>query len=355
MSKLPEDVVTRIEEVANLREMEMEVRKAKTQREFDKLKTSQGTIDNIKNFDLEKVREHTPEKIKEVYQKIARNRKVLAEKMIFINEGLTAVIPFARGSLYLLGGVSGHGKSTTAANVSYPLWKLGKKVLVLANEEEEQNVYARIACLDLGLDFNSWRNNTMVKENRTRVDLLIPEVMRFVDVTGTDAVGMTTTIEGIKKILEQAKFSDYSCILIDYLQNISASVDNPSLERQNVLYLVKDYLNEFVKNANMPVVLFAQLYPLPPNSIDREFEKRIKWCKGIYEAATTVIEIARIKGKEKTIFVIDKDRFGMADFEVECKWVAGRYIFIPPVEDQIEDQIEKIIEQNRASKQDDKH
>jgi hypothetical protein len=101
----------------------------------------------------------------------------------------------------------------------------------------------------------------------------------------------------------------------------------------------------------MPVVLFAQLMPLPPQSTSRQFEARIKWCRGIYEAATTAIEIVRVKSvtsasgktESKSLFVIDKDRFGMADTCIECSFDKGRYVFVNPIElaDKIEAEGEK--------------
>jgi hypothetical protein len=172
----------------------------------------------------------------------------------------------------------------------------------------------------------------MDKDTRMRVDRLIPTVEKFVHVLGTDEQKRVSTMEGLQTVLEAVKDSDYSCVMIDYFQNISSSIEMPSLERQQVLYHMRDYLNAYVTRAKMPVVLFVQLMPLPPNSQSRQFESRIKWCRGIYEAATTAIEIVRIKSENKSMFVIDKDRFGMADTSIECKFEFGRYVFIDPMQ-----------------------
>ncbi len=326
------DTLNAIEEKHNVAEMEFEVKKGKVQREYDKLQTSKEAYADIKSFSPAFFDSAgSAESAKQIYTSISEDRRVIKEGITFINKGLTDVIPFARGSLYLIGAISGHGKSTTAANVSFPLYQQNKKVLVIANEEVKHHVLGRIACLELGLDFNMWRNAKMDRDTRRRVDLLLPKVEKYVHVLGTDQQKRVSTMEGLQTVLEAVKDTDYSCILIDYFQNISSSVEVPSLERQQVLYHMRDYLNSYVTRAKMPVVLFVQLMPLPPNSQSRQFEARIKWCRGIYEAATTAIEIVRIKSENKSMFVIDKDRFGMADVSIECKFDSGRYVFIDPM------------------------
>jgi len=81
---------------------------------------------------------------------IMKYNRMLSERITFINEELTKAIPFTRENLYLICAYTGSGKSTVAANISYPLWKQGKKILVISNEESEQDILFRVSCLDLG-------------------------------------------------------------------------------------------------------------------------------------------------------------------------------------------------------------
>ncbi len=345
MSKLPDDVVSKIEEQGELRDKEFEIRKARVQREFDKLKNNKVSTENIRGFNPEDFEFATNGEnlIKTIYGGIKADRQILKNSVTFINDGLTQVIPFSRGSLYLMGGISGHGKSTTAANVSYPLWKEGKKILVISNEEINYHIYGRIACLDLQYDFNDWRNNKLSEFQTKQVDSKIPHIMQYVTVIGTDKQGLTDTIEGIKTVLEAyVSNSEYSCILIDFFQRIATSNDNPQMSRQEVLYAFKDYITTYITRAVMPVVLFTQLMPLPKDATDREFESRIKWCKGIYEAASVAIDILPKKKELKTYFFVEKDRFGRAGTIVECKFQSGKYVYNNPLAD-MEQKIEALV------------
>src|ERR1700677_234120 len=74
------------------------------------------------------------ESLKEMFTDISKYNKMLAEKITFVNDSLTMAIPFTRENLYLVCAYTGSGKSTIAANISFPLFKQGKKVLVISNE-----------------------------------------------------------------------------------------------------------------------------------------------------------------------------------------------------------------------------
>ena len=77
------------------------------------------TLDEIESFG-------DNSSLKEMVVDISKYRSMLKERITFINDSLTAAIPFTRENLYLLCAYSGNGKSTVAANVSYPLWQQGK-------------------------------------------------------------------------------------------------------------------------------------------------------------------------------------------------------------------------------------
>src|ERR1051325_5220081 len=58
----------------------------------------------------------------EMFKNVADYNKMLGERITLINDSLTAAIPFTRENLYLFCAYTGSGKSTVAANISYPLW-----------------------------------------------------------------------------------------------------------------------------------------------------------------------------------------------------------------------------------------
>ncbi|MEM2114742.1 MAG: DnaB-like helicase C-terminal domain-containing protein, partial [Candidatus Caldarchaeum sp.] len=274
------------------------------------------------------------ESLKEMLTNIHRYNQMLKERITLINEPLSATIPFTRENLYLFCAYTGSGKSTVAANITYPLWKQGKKVLVLSNEESEQDVIFRVACLDLGLNFNDYKKGTMPTEDQLKVLSLFPEITKYVkviDVTYKD--GLTTKVEGIKKALEAVKKQDsYSCVLIDYYQLIKYSLTDPKKTAYENLNDLRIWLGQYIKSSSMPVVLFAQLYSLSKRGGAKDIDTRIKDCTAIVEPATVIIEVVPNFENQTSEFIIHKDRFGRAGNKIVCGFEKGRYIKLTPEE-----------------------
>jgi replicative DNA helicase len=272
--------------------------------------------------------------LKEMLTNIHRYNEMLKERITLINEPLSATVPFTRENMYLFCAYTGSGKSTVAANITYPLWKQGKKVLVLSNEESEQDVIFRIACLELGINFNDYKKGTMTTEDQLRVLSLFPTITKYVkvlDVTYKD--GITTKVEGIKKALEAVKKQDsYSCVLIDYYQLIKYSMNDPKKTAYENLNDLRVWLGQYIKASSMPVVLFAQLYSVSKKGGAKDIDTRIKDCTAIVEPATVIIEVVPNFEAQTSEFIIHKDRFGRAGSRIVCGFEKGRYVKISPDE-----------------------
>lgn len=296
------------------------------------------SFDEIDNFG-------NAESIKEMYQDIASYNRMIQERITFINPALTAAIPFTRENLYLICAYTGNGKSTIAANISRPLWKEKKKVLVIANEESKQDVLFRIACLELGYNFNDYKKGTMPVAHQKEAIKLFPDISKYVkvlDVTYKD--GLTTKFEGIKNALDAVKTSDYSAVMIDYFQLIRYSVADPSAGTYKVLDDLRIYLGKYIKSSNIPVVLFAQLHSMGKRN-NPELDSRIKECPGILEPSTVVIEVKPDFENSTTDFCIAKDRFGYQGMRIPCAFDKGKYIEITPehMEKMQQDKIDKLM------------
>lgn len=285
------------------------------------------SLDEIESFGNQ-------ESLKEMLVNIHKYNQMLKERITLINEPLSAAIPFTRENLYLFCAYTGSGKSTVAANITYPLWKQGKKVLVLSNEESEQDVIFRIACLDLGLNFNDYKKGLMSTEDQLRVLSLFPEITKYVkvlDVTYKD--GITTKVEGIKKALEAVKKQDsYSCVLIDYYQLIKYSLTDPKKTAYENLNDLRIWLGQYIKSSSMPVVLFAQLYSISKKGGAKDIDTRIKDCTAVVEPATVIIEVVPNFENQTSEFIIHKDRFGRAGNKIVCGFEKGRYVKLDPDE-----------------------
>ena len=266
--------------------------------------------------------------IKEMYTSVQSYNQMLGEKITFVNRALTAAIPFTRENLYLMCGYSGNGKSTIAANISYPLWKEGKKTLVISNEEPKQDIIYRIACLELGYNFNDYKKGIMPISQQKECMKLYPEICKYVKVVDVNFNnGISSTLEGIKNILIQVESADYSAVMIDYFQQIKTSVVNPNRSGLDVLTDLRMWLGRYIRRSNIPVVLFAQLHSLGKRN-NQELDSRIKDCPSVYEPSTVVVEIIPDFETKTTKFIIKKDRFGYQGMKIECAFDKGRYIEI---------------------------
>lgn len=285
------------------------------------------SLDDIESFG-------NRDSLKTMLSNVHRYNEMLKERITLINEPLSATIPFTRENLYLFCAYTGSGKSTVAANITYPLWKQGKKTLVLSNEESEQDVIFRIACLELGYNFNDYKKGTMPPQDQLKVMSLFPEITKFVkvlDVTYRD--GITTKIEGIKKALEAVKKEDsYSCVLIDYYQLIKYSMKDAKKTAYENLNDLRVWLGQYIKSSSMPVVLFAQLYSVSKKGGAKDIDTRIKDCTAIVEPATVIIEVVPNFENQTSEFIIHKDRFGRAGNKIVCGFEKGRYVKVDPNE-----------------------
>ena len=270
------------------------------------------------------------ESIRRMFGSIGAYNKMIRERITFINEDLTRAIPFTRENLYLITALTGAGKSTIAANISYPLWKQGKKSLVISNEESEQDVLFRIACLELGLSFSAYKKGLMSIEDQKQALVLFPEISQYIkiiDVNYKD--GLTTKIEGIKNALTAVQNKDFSCAMIDYYQLIKYSVSQKNAKPYDVLNDLRIWLGRYIKSSNIPIVLFAQLHSSskrPGNGIDQ----RIKDCSAVMEPSTVILEVVPNFDKKTSSFLILKDRFGLQGRKIECGFQNGRYVSLTP-------------------------
>lgn len=267
------------------------------------------------------------ESLHKMFSSIANYNKMLSERLTLINESLTAAIPFTRENLYLFCAYTGSGKSTVAANISYPLWKQQKKVLVISNEETEADVIFRIACLEKGYSFNDYKKGYMHKDQLLECMKLFKEITKYVKVI--DVVykeGITTKIEGVKKLMENMKGQGYSCILIDYYQLIKDSINDKDRTRYDVLNDLRIWLGQFIKSCEIPVVLFVQLYSQGKRP-SKDIDMRIKECSAIVEPASVIIEVVPNFDDSTSSFICHKDRFGIAQgHQIVCPFEKGRYL-----------------------------
>lgn len=283
------------------------------------IKNTEVSFDDIDNFG-------NKASVNEMFVDMVKYRTMLKQKITFINGTLTSFVPFTRENLYLVCAYSGSGKSTICANVSYPLWKEGKKTLVISNEESKHDVLFRIACLELGYNFNDYKKGTMPNDMAAKAMALFPDIAKYVKVLDINYKdGLTTKVEGVKNALEKIKDQGYSCAMIDYFQLIQFSVSDPKKDRYSVLTDFRIWLGQYIKKSDIPIVLFAQLHSMGKRK-NEDLDSRIKDCPSVYETATVVIEVVPDFKNKCSNFVIKKDRFGLQGTRMTMGFENGRFI-----------------------------
>jgi len=249
------------------------------------------------------------EAILDMKKRIISYNQMLREKITFINDELTNSIPFTKENLYLIAANSGAGKSSAAANIAYPLWRQGKKILIVSTEEPAEDIYFRIGCLHYGVSFNSYKKGLMPIDGQSRIVSLFSEMKKYVfvvDVRTKD--GAVFNADWVQKTMQTIRNSNYSCVMIDYFQLIKHDRAHPSLKTYEVLNNFRIFLMQYIKSCSMPVVLFAQLHSLSKRP-GKEIDNRIKECPTIVEAATIIIEVVPNYKSEHSDFIIHKSRF----------------------------------------------
>lgn len=313
---------------ASIYEMKHELEKEKILEERarrDRKKATQEKLDNYNLSDIQ-AKKGDQNALRQIGL-LERDAKLIKQAVTFINPTLSAVCPLCPGALYLVCAPSGTGKSSVAAAMAHSLYRQGKKAFVISNEETQAKVLARVACCEVGVDFQEYIQGNVPLNFRKQVASEIKKIEPFVTVAD-EGLG-STTVESVEKILKQVdEDGSYACVIIDFFQRIAKSATNPLLERTHVLYDFKDMITDYAQHAKTPVVLMAQLIPLTQDELDRNVENRIKWCKGIYEAAASVIEVVKIRGLPVSNFYIAKGRFSRADITVTCRYDHGKFSYL---------------------------
>jgi predicted ATP-dependent serine protease len=261
----------------------------------------------------------------ERYKKDQELRKATQKLRVpFVNPQLSDGFYMSQG-LVLIGGVSGRGKSTVAANLIAGFLDVSKKnVVVITNEETTEAVYNRTACVLLKYSFFDYQSGRMSKDRAQEVEDMAKELASRVDVIDDDAWDMTC-LEDVQAVLEHAAGSDIGLVVVDYLQTIAFSRETPTAETYRVSKQLGLYLKDYGRKVGIPIAVFAQLKTMKENS-DEEFKDRVENDKTIYNHAFQAIEIVPDFDASTSKFIIHKDRFGYKQGRtLHAKFNDGRF------------------------------
>lgn len=312
----------------DLFEAKQELEKARVQEGLAKLNQKKVLQERLENYSLSEIEARKGlNNAKRLVGTLERDADLIRKAVPFINGALSTISPLCPGGIYLMGAASGTGKSTTTAAIAHALYAKGMKTFIISNEETEAKILARIACVELNIDFNLYVQDKLPASFRKQVAHKIIEIEPYVTVM--DDPIASTTLEKIESVLQEVNASGgYSCVIVDFLQRINKSMVAPGIERTDALYRFKDIATDYAQHAKIPVVVMTQLIPLSSDETERNFESRIKWAKGWIEAAAAAIEIIKIKGIPVSTFYVAKGRFSKAEVSVSCKYENGKFTYV---------------------------
>lgn len=297
-----------MEKRRELLKQKSEVEAAKIQREYSKLQESKDLEQELQGLTLDAIEaEKGIDYAKMLINELELSAKLIKQSVPFISDKLGRLVPQIPGQVTMLGAVSGTGKSSNVAAIAHRNFTLGKRTLVISNEESKQSATARIACIEARVSFNEYMQDLVPKEDRKRVAQKILEVEPWVTVV--DHPLASTTAERVVELIHQADKKDYAIAVVDFVQRITRSTKNPTAETVQVLYMFKDLLTDYSSTGKMPVVIMSQLKPMSPDEQDRNIQDRIGWCKGIFEACANVVEAIKLDNIPVTTYHVQKGRF----------------------------------------------
>ena len=323
MSDIKDETLKHLEEVAAVEKLKQDNTAKK------------AILDNKRlNFQLEQVTQHekdlviakntnygalTDEQIARLQK--ANDEYIEAAKngMSFICDTFKGIAPYFQKNLFLIGGKTGEGKSTTVANIAWsticqrsPITGKGRRVLVLTNEENAEDFYNRVTCLAHGWHYTN--HDKFTDEQTKTFREWMPKLAKGGRLTVVDNVfngsnGVTTSIEGIQGVFENliANGEYYDVILIDYYQNIKYSKKSAHLTEFEVQAIFANMMDRYKNEYPAPIVVMSQINP--QDDKNTPFQYRIKGRKVIMDPCTFVLEMKADRENLQTEWTVHKSRF----------------------------------------------
>lgn len=268
----------------------------------------------------------TPEERKQEYLEAKELRRFIKDNRVpFITSKFLPEFYLCQG-LIVVGAESGRGKSTVAANILAGFLReiKDKPAIVISNEEATDAVYERVACCLLGVNYNAFFKGLLGARQVERVqDYVHNEVVPRVEVVSEGKFDMAV-LEDVQAVLETAAANRNGLVILDYLQVITQSRENPQMESYAVSKQLGLYLKGYGKKNAVPVVTLAQLYS---ESRAPNMAERVQNDKTIFNHGFICIEAKPDFETLETTFKVHKDRFfGHTGKEVIMKYDGGRFL-----------------------------
>lgn len=273
----------------------------------------------------------TPEQLFESYTENLKMRFEANTKAVsFINPRFDKHLKLGSG-LVMVGAMSGKGKTTACHNIIANIIEtdVDKKILLISNEESVEEVYSKIACLMLKID---WKKEIQplgnieasVNLKKQAVDNKVKVLTKTLTVLSSE-INNTCTLESVVNILEFSKTQNYSVVIIDYYQAVCMSTEMPNAKEYEVLKKLGLNLKQYAASCKIPVVVLSQLHPDPDDN--KAMSERIQGDRTFYNHCHTVLEVIPDTKALTTTIACHKQRWGNnQEWEVELNFDRGRLV-----------------------------
>lgn len=258
----------------------------------------------------------------------------------FINYEVTKSVPMIQGGVYVVGSFSGAGKSTVCANIALPLLQQGEKVLWVSSEHTEADTTMRMACLEVGLNFNDYLKGNMPEYKQREAMALFKRIKTGLIVRKYEA-------DDFPSLMRWSIDMKHSCVLVDHVapedvKNIEKAISQLRKHKEDgseevpavVLFINSTRRNKTTEtfmsgvdclNIDPDVVL-----EVVPNVINREvsiiihknnmgphgYRINLRFVNGMYVPKHLTID----KTREKAIIILEKIAEMLGDEEIfDCK------------------------------------
>lgn len=262
----------------------------------EKVKDYDSFLKEVK-VGMEKIKEIKRAREGKTFSELNQNFSKIRENKGNLPTGLTAIddiiYGLPRGSVTILSGLSGHGKTTLANQILLTLATIyKKKVLFLEIELKEKDVYAKGMGLLSNQGYQTHNidryDNESIEEHkkRSKLDkLMIDKLIQDRIIVKTGAF----TGEEILNEIREAEEEEFDCIIVDYFQRVNTGEES-SKGIAKALGELADKVSDLVNTTNIAFVWLSQL------SNDRSahpMEADIRWCKDMYQTAELELRVYR--------------------------------------------------------------
>lgn len=248
------------------------------------------------------------------------------ESTPFIFKEMSDFVQLSAGSLAVICSSTGGGKSTISANITKGLIDSGKRVLIIVNEEESDDVGIRVSCLDMGISIHKYKikGGLTEKEREDVITNMVSLSKDNITICGLDFKGdsrITTSPEGMKALLTRAT-NKFDAVIIDYYQNINISIAQPGLAAHEANAMFANDLDYFKNSIGCPIILMAQI-----RRGDTDYKERLEGRRLILNKATDIFELKTDKVSSRSSLIVHKDRWlGNAGDERFLGYKGGAYV-----------------------------